>query len=299
MAKPNLYGVNGALGICAKGATELAAANQAGVVDFWGAMNRLNAQVQKADPKATIVGGDRVHPGPLGHFLMAYTFLDAQQISPFVARMGVNAASGKIALQDNCTITAVQKTATGIRFSCLEKALPFPVQRGTEGALKLVPFVEKMNQEVLRVQGLAAGNYALLVDGQEVGVYEAKALQGGINLAVNAKMPQYKQAQEIAKANDERHGVESGRLRNIVANERRVRRKGVDLNDPESRQKAVDAFLARVAKTANFRYYKGSCERYLKDKAQEPQLRAQWRAAMARMYEVNRPKPHTYELVRR
>jgi len=299
MDKPNLFGVNGALGICAEGATKLAKDNDAGVVDFWGAMNRYNAEVQKADPTATIVGGDRVHPGPMGHFLMAYTFLEAQQLEGGVAAMAVDAAAGAAVGQDNCAITDVAKTATGVRFTCLEKALPFPIQRGTEKALELVPFVAKMNQETLKVQGLAESGYALLIDGQEVGTYAGKDLAKGIDLAANTKTPQYQQAEEVAKANSQRHSIESGSIRNIVATERNLRSQKLDLDDPTARQQAVDAYLAKVAKSPHFGYYKGSCERYLKDKAKEADLRREWRAAMARMYELNQPKPHTYELVRR
>ncbi len=299
MEKPNLFGVNGALGICAEGATKLASEYDAGVVDFWGAMNRYNAEVQKADPAATIVGGDRVHPGPMGHFLMAYTFLEAQQLEGVVSAMTVDAAAGAATGQDNCAISEVQKTETGVRFVCLEKALPFPVQKGTEKALELVPFMEKMDQETLRVQGLAEGNYALLIDGQEVGAYAATDLAAGINLATNAKTPQYQQAEEVAKANAQRHGVESGSIRNIVATERSLRNQKLDLNDPAARQQAVDAHLAKLANSPYVGYYKGACARYLKDKGNEAELRQQWHDAMARMYELNQPKPHTYELVRR
>ena len=299
MDKPNLFGVNGALGICAEGATKLAAECDAGIVDFWGAMNRYNAEVQKADPTATIVGGDRVHPGPMGHFLMAYTFLEAQQLEGVVADMAVDAAAGAATGQDNCAISEVQKTATGVRFVCLEKALPFPIQRGTEKALGLVPFMDKMNRETLRVAGLAEGTYALLIDGQEVGTYAAKDLAAGIGLAANPKTPQYQQAEEVAKANGQRHSVESGSIRNIVATERTLRYLNLDLDDPAARQQAVDAHLAKIAKSPYVGYYKGACARYLKDKGNEAELRGRWRAAMARMYERNQPKPHTYELVRR
>jgi endoglucanase len=298
MDKPNLFGVNGALGICAQGATKLAEENNAGVVDFWGTMNRVNAEVQKKDPKATIVGGDRVHPGPLGHFVMAYAFLKAQNVPKFVANMGLDAGKGQATEQGNCTISSVAKTATGLRFTCLEKALPFPQQGGTEGALKLVPFTEEMNQEILRVQGLADGQYVLKIDGQDVGTYAAKDLKAGINLAVNAKTPQYKQAMEVSKANGERYGIESGSIRNIVASEIRLGGKTKNLDDPAVRKQAVDAFLKRVAKSSHFRYYKGSMERYQRDKDKEPQLRQRWEAAMAKMYELNKPVPHTYELVR-
>jgi lysophospholipase L1-like esterase len=180
MDKPNLFGVNGALGICAEGATKLATENNAGVVDFWGTMNRVNAEVQKADPKATIVGGDRVHPGPLGHFVMAYAFLKAQQVPATVATMWLDASKGEATSRINCTTSQVAKTETGIRFVCLEKALPYPLQGGTEGALKLVPFTEEMNQETLRVTGLEDGQYALLIDGQDVGAYAAKICRSAL-----------------------------------------------------------------------------------------------------------------------
>lgn len=299
MDKPNLFGVNGALGICAEGAAKLAAQHQAGVVDFWGEMNRLTAVVQQADPTATIVGGDRVHPGPMGHFLMAYTFLAAQQLEGVVAALTVDAAAGQALAQDNCTVSDVEKTATGVRFVYLAKALPFPIPRGTEKALELVPFVAKMNQETLRVQGLAEGDYALLIDGQEVGVFAGKDLANGIDLAANPKTPQYQQAEEVAKVNGQRHGIESGSLRNIVAVERNLRREGVNLDEPEAREKAVAAYLERVANTPQIGYYKNSAERYLRDKAKEAELRQQWRDACARIFELNQPQPHTCELVRR
>ncbi|MDX9982547.1 MAG: GDSL-type esterase/lipase family protein, partial [Lentisphaeria bacterium] len=299
MDKPNLFGVNGALGICAEGAAKLAEEHQAGVVDFWGEMNRVTAVVQQADPTATIVGGDRVHPGPMGHFLMAYTFLAAQQLEGVVAALTVDAAAGQALAQENCTVSDVEKTATGVRFVYLAKALPFPIQRGTEKALELVPFVAKMNQETLRVQGLAEGDYALLIDGQEVGVYAGKDLADGIDLAANPKTPQYQQAEEVAKVNGQRHGIESGSIRNIVATERTLRSQNLDLNDPAARQQAVDTYLTKIANSPYVGYYKGACARYLKDKEKEAELRQQWRDACARIFELNQPKPHTCELVRR
>ncbi len=78
LAKPARKGANGALGRCSEICEELAAAHGAAVVDFHGPMTRLMAEGQKIDPKYALVGGDRVHPGPPGHLVMASLFLRAQ-----------------------------------------------------------------------------------------------------------------------------------------------------------------------------------------------------------------------------
>ena len=64
---------------------DLAAKNKGAVVDFHGPMTAFNLKQQRQDPKYTIVGGDRVHPGAPGMLMMAWLFLKAQGVSPVVS----------------------------------------------------------------------------------------------------------------------------------------------------------------------------------------------------------------------
>eukprot|EP01035_Chromulina_nebulosa_P036245 gene36245-48807_t len=53
------------------------------VVDYYSIMKRLNSLVQRVLPNDSIIGPDRIHPGPVGHLIMAYKFLSTiEQPSP-------------------------------------------------------------------------------------------------------------------------------------------------------------------------------------------------------------------------
>ena len=120
----NQPGCNDGLGRCAEIVRELAAKNNATVVDFHGPMTALNLAQQKKDPKWTIVGADRVHPGPPGHLMMTWLFLKRQGAPSVVSKVAMNAAAGRVIDNANAEVTLVAKQDGGVRFTLLEKALP-------------------------------------------------------------------------------------------------------------------------------------------------------------------------------
>jgi len=113
----NLFGVNAALATCGQYGRELAAQYQGLVVDLNGGMTALNREHQKTEPSFTIIGPDRVHPGDLGHLIMAYLYLQAQGAPALVSRVEI--AAGQVLRADNCTVTGLQATPTGLRFDYL------------------------------------------------------------------------------------------------------------------------------------------------------------------------------------
>jgi len=80
-----LFGVNDALRACADGVREIAK-RHAGVdvIEFNVPMATINAEWQTRDPNFTVVGKDRVHPGAVGHLVMAYLFLKALAVGRLV-----------------------------------------------------------------------------------------------------------------------------------------------------------------------------------------------------------------------
>lgn len=297
MDKENLFGVNDALGICGDHARKLAAEFGGSVVDFHDAMGRINAEYQKADPKATIVGGDRVHPGPMGHLIMAYTFLKAQGLSPCVSKTVIDATDLRVVEALNCAVEDLSATAGTLSFTSLEKALPFPTPRGAEKALELVPFVRDLNQEVLTVKGLTPGDYELTIDDAPVGKYSARDLAAGVNLAENANTPQYKQAAKLSAANDKRHSLIAGKLRSFVNTEIYLRNlKTVDLNDFEAVKKALNARVdkLREQKSPYANYYAGQVKLYTEEKGKEAQYKQEVEQALKTMVTENRPVKHRY-----
>lgn len=73
--------------------------------------------------------------------------------------------------------------------------------------LKVVPFMEEMNRETLKVTGLK-GNYKLLIDDEEIGTWSGDELAKGINLAAESKTPQYQQALTVMHLNEYRWEIE-------------------------------------------------------------------------------------------
>lgn len=302
MATENLFGVNDALGICAEKARVLAAEFGGSVVDFHGEMGRINAEYQKADPVRTIVGGDRVHPGPLGHLVMAYVFLKAQNLSPEVSRTVIDAAAGKLTESRNVEVTDLTATTDGVRFASLEGALPFPIPKGAEKALDLVPFMQDLNQEVLSVCGLRNGTYVLTIDDVAVGEYTADDLAKGINLAANTETPQYIQAKIVADANDKRHGLIAHKLRSFVKTEIYLRsRKDLDLDDFEAVKAALNARVEKMRETGSkyTKYYEGQTKLYIQEKIKDAEYVRQAEEAAKLMTTSNHPVRHQFVLVRK
>ena len=300
MDKENLFGVNDALGACAEHAKKLAAEFGGSVVDFHGTMGMVNAEYQQSDPTATIVGGDRVHPGPMGHLIMAHTFLKAQGICPYVSKTVIDASESSVVETINCAVDDLSATDTAVAFTSLEKALPFPIPSGAEKALELVPFTGDLNQEILAVKGLSPGNYELTIDDTPVGKYSADDLAAGINLAENANTPQYKQAEKVAAAHNTQHALVSGKLRSFVNMEISLRRQNVDLDDFEAVKNAMNDRLAKLREQNSkyLGYYTHQTKLYTEEKGNEPQYRDAIRQAEETMRTENRPTKHRYVLRR-
>ena len=246
----NQPGCNDGLGRCAEIGRELAAKTQAAVVDFHGPMTAFNLEQQKKDPNYTLVGPDRVHPGPPGQLVMAWLFLKAQNAPAVVSKVKVDAAAGRAVVSDNATVTAVVKKHGGVTFTVLEKALPLPVDPAAKVILALLPIEQDLNQELLAVSGLATGTYELTIDGAAVGQFPAPTLATGINLAFNEATPQFKQAQEVARRNELRRNAEV-QARDLL-NTRRwmISHDQINVEDPAAVQAHYDQFKDKTAYSA-------------------------------------------------
>jgi lysophospholipase L1-like esterase len=128
---------------------------------------------------------DRVHPSPGVHLVMAATLLRAWNAPPVVSAVEIDASKGSVLGEENATVDSVQ-LANGLTWSQVDKALPMPTESQDgmiELALRCSDFTERLNQETLRVTGLAAGAWQLMIDEEPVGMFQAAQLAHGINLA--------------------------------------------------------------------------------------------------------------------
>ncbi len=287
----NQPGCNEGLGRCADFVRELAAQNNGTVVDFHGPMTALNVEQQKKDPKWTIIGGDRVHPGAPGHLMMAWLFLKAQGAPAVVSSVKVDAATGRAVESLNAAVTKLAKQDGGIAFTVLEKALPFPVDPGAKPVLALLPIERDLNQEILSVTGLAAGTYELKIDGAPVGRYPAEALARGINLAFNEATPQFKQAQLVARHDEQRRNAEAQAC--SLLNTRRWMQSHykVNVDDPAAVQAHYDHF------TDKKEYNAGMALNYIRNWPKYGDLRQQVLAREQDALAARVPVPHVYVVI--
>ena len=291
----DFYGCNDGLANCGNEARKIARKFHDSVIDVHALMNDINERGQKEAPKFTIVGKDRVHPGDVGHFVMAYAILKGQKVPEYVSKMTINADAGKAVEEENCKISEMKAAKEEVSFMCLENALPYPVPETAAEALKLVPFEKEMNQEILKVDGLAPGTYELQIDNETVGEYSADDLKAGVNLATNTNTPQYKQALQVSELNSKRQSLESSRLRTFACVQHgQLSKAKVDLNDIEAVKKVLLESVEKMKNTPYYAYNKGMVDNYLKYKPTEKETIQEMEQAMTSMYEVNKPKPHSF-----
>lgn len=196
---------------------ESAAKNNWEFTDLNAPMTAINQQYQQKDPTFTLCGSDRIHPDNDGHMVMAYLFLKAQGfVGKEVADMEINANKKQAVKSENCTVSNIKKNGKDLSFDYLAEALPYPLDTIARGwgqkksqaeVLKVVPFMEEMNHETLKVTGLK-GNYKLLIDDEEIGTWSGDELAKGINLAAESKTPQYQQALTVMHLNEYRWEIE-------------------------------------------------------------------------------------------
>lgn len=295
-AVENLPGVNGALGKCAEKAREWAKSPNSGYADFYQVMNAVNERERKTDPGFTIVGKDRVHPGPVGHFVMAYTLLKAQGLPREVATINVDAKRKKAGKLVNASVEKITASAGKLEFDALEKALPMVVPEDARAALKMVPFMQEMNQETLRVMGLKKGSYELQIDGQAVGEFDAAQLRQGVNLAENSRTPQYKQSEQATKLSIERNNL-GKKIRDNVAIKYGLSKGKVDVMNDETYVATLRERLGVAEKKVETTV--GRLRVALEDAITPGRLERQYDELMAALRKACQTQKHHYTLVKK
>ena len=296
---PCLLGVNDALAACGEGVRRIATKYpNASLVEFHAPMAEINRIWQARDPAFTVVGPDRVHPGAAGHLAMAHLFLKAQGVPGTVAAMELDAGTGAVLRQENCTIAKISAAGGGLAFECTAEALPFPVRRDSGKALELVPFQEDLNREILAVRALPAGTYELRIDGKAVCRTTADALAAGINLAALADTPQYRQANEVRLLVARRHALETKIRNHALLKQQFFPDKG-DLA-PEDELAILRRHLAELTGKGGVwnTYRRKMIEEYLATPGGKPATEAQRDELMAEIHQASQPVPRRYELAR-
>ena len=197
---------------------QLATDQRLGLADL---NNPVVASLQKANATDPVGAAkllpDRVHPAAAGHLLMAEALLRAWNAPAVVSEVELDAARKDPVRQTNTHITDTLRSAHSLSWTQLDDALPMPINMAdplVALAVRSSDFVSALNQQPLKVRGLAAARYTLTIDGEPAGVFNALQLAEGINLA-ELPTPMARQAAEVHALTLRHNNIHAVRWRQV------------------------------------------------------------------------------------
>ena len=170
-------------------------------------------KAQALDPRiAKLLLPDRVHPDPLAHWVMAEAVLKGWNAPALVSSVTIDARTGTLVDAKNATIDHLNLDKGTLRWNETEDALPLPLSRDNANQallLEISDIQQQLNQEPLRVTGLAAGQYRLTIDDDVIGTFSADSLNAGVNLAdfATAMFHQAQRVSWLVRDRDEAHYI--------------------------------------------------------------------------------------------
>lgn len=153
-----------------------------------------------ADPATRINGGDAVHPGPAGQWLMAWAILKGLGAPSLVSNAEVDARSRIVTQREGCTIDQLRKLPEGVAFDRSDDALTCYIQPEARPMLSRAPIVEDLDRYLLTVKNLPEGRYTLAIDGETCATLRASDLASGYNMALLDTGPIARQAKAVHDA---------------------------------------------------------------------------------------------------
>lgn len=243
-----------------------------GFVDMYNPLNNFTIEQRKINPDFTFIP-DAVHPAADGQFIMGHSIVNQMCKGPNVSTITIVNQSGKWvgSTGPGAKIADVQGSADSVSFTHTAAALPWVVPADAALGYKLTHAGHSNSGEPVRIVGLAPGRYDLKIDGVTVGAYTDAVLGFKIELQENIKTPQYQQALAVANLNKERNEKAMHPLRDLYRDLKLKRRAG----KPEELEKFMVEFNAKL-----------------------PEMRKAVEEYDQKIYQINKPQPHKYEVVK-
>jgi lysophospholipase L1-like esterase len=197
---------------------QLAAVHNLTCVDFMTPLVELmqKAQAQSAGLAREVIPG-RIHPSPVTELVMARLLLNAWNAPVTVTSVAIGASENAVLQSDNTTVSGLKAESGNVSWTQKDESLPFPIlglhenwpqyppvgrhgnsltffwpapqpqwgytNPATDKIIDLAGIYKALDQELLSVSGLKAGDYQLKINGQLIGKFSASQLRKGINLA--------------------------------------------------------------------------------------------------------------------
>jgi lysophospholipase L1-like esterase len=197
---------------------ELGQAQGALVVDLNAPLLAALEKVNRLNPTlARQIVPDRVHPGAAGHLILAGALLRAWKAPSVVTRVEIesSAAGSRLVRSENTEVAGLSAKGPYLEWSQTDRALPLPLSaKDAEAELAETAGagLEALNQQVLKITGLAQGRYEVVIDAVTVGRYTEAELGAGVNLA-REETPMFRRARPFSWTVADRHELERVRRR--------------------------------------------------------------------------------------
>lgn len=169
----------------ADGLKDVAAKEGATFVDQFDPYIAMLLRERPNNPGGFVGGGDAVHPGPIGHTVMAWAILKGLGAPSLVSSVDIDVPTKKVS-SEACRVEGLKISGNTVHFERQDEALPMPIDEKAGPALKLAPILEDLDQYELRVTGLPSGTYELSIDDEPVAKATSEELEKGWNLANRA-----------------------------------------------------------------------------------------------------------------
>ena len=223
-------------------------------VDVNRAMYETYGVMEAFAPGRAVISNDGVHPGCQGgHFLMAVAFLEGLGAEPHLAFAEIDAAKGEVVAARDVAVRNVTEKDGRLAFERTLSHLPFPAVNWLADAQQAYAdremygrfrIADRLNRDILRVTGLPAAAYTLVIDGRAYETYASEELAEGVNLGECCVTPDFDQACRLSDAIGAKH-IAQDALR------RAQQEKKPDTGKVEEARRAVESRLAEVVRVAH------------------------------------------------
>ena len=199
IADPSSDPRNQSLRKFADGLKDIAAKQNLTFLDQFDPYMAILKREHAQNAKVNIGGGDEIHPAPVGHTIMAAILLKQLNAPALVSRVELDFSDGqnaKLVNATKCTVANIKAEKGALVFERSDEALPMPVDEKAVDALKIAPVLDDLNRYELKITGLTADRYDVMIDDELATTLTKQELAKGWNLAVTAG-PITRQAQEV------------------------------------------------------------------------------------------------------
>jgi hypothetical protein len=155
---------------------ELAATEKLNLADLNTPTIAMLAKANAADSAtAAKVIPDRVHPGPGGHLIIAEALLKSWNAPEIACAAEIDAPRREAVRQVSTRISEL-RGGKDLSWTQLDDALPMALDTKDATlalAVRSSDFITALDQQPLKVSGLAAGKYTLCINGESSGALSA------------------------------------------------------------------------------------------------------------------------------